>query len=246
MVCERFCRGIPAKNIALKASTKRELIWVPVIHTQADLGSVSESVKSLYVRLMGRSGWNSHVKAIDEIWQNIQKEIEALALDYSKVRLYQDGLPECGHEKKIVMDLARAGSHNHRILLGLMEKGAQITGTESPELLLEEYKLVQQVLVSMEAGKTGLLGERQRELSRVLLERRDRHIGARISKTLREGETGILFLGLLHSLEGRLPPDIEVVCLGREALPLRPHRGPGGKRQDDDKACGGAAGGASD
>ena len=136
----------------MKANPRRRLIWVSVIHTQADLGSASEAVKGLYVRSIGQSGWDNHVKAIDEIWQNIKKEIEALNLSYGKVRLYQDGLPNCGHEAEIVTALAKAGSQNHQILLDLMGKGAQITGTESPELLLEEYQLAQQILVSMERG----------------------------------------------------------------------------------------------
>ena len=200
----------------MKASPSRKLFWVPVIHSQADLGSASVSVKSLYVRLTGRSGWNNHVKKIDRIWQATRKEIESLGLDYASVRLYQDGLPDCGHEERIVRDLAKAGSQNHQILVELMEHGAQITGTESPELVLEEYELARQILVSMEAGRTGALEERQRELSELILEKRDRHIGAQISKTLKDGETGLIFLGLLHSLEGRLAPDIEVVCVGRQ------------------------------
>ena len=200
----------------VKGKPRRRLIWVPVIHTQADLGSASESVRSLYVRLTGRSGWNNHVKKIDRIWQAVRKEIQALNLDYAKVRLYQDGLPDCGHEERIVRDLAKAGSQNHQILVELMEHGAQITGTESPELVLVEYELTRQVLVSMEAGRLDALGEHQLELSKLILEKRDRYIGARIGSTLKDGETGLIFLGLLHSLEGRLPPDIEVVCLGRE------------------------------
>lgn len=219
----------------MKTSPKRKLIWVPVIHSEADLGSASGPVKGLYVRLTGRSGWNNHVKKIDRIWQAVRKEIQALNLDYAKVRLYQDGLPDCGHEERIVRDLAKAGSQNHQILVELMEKGAQITGTESPELVLEEYELTRQVLVSMEAGRPDALGEHQLELSRLILEKRDRYIGARIGKTLEAGETGIIFLGLLHSLEGRLPPDIEVVCLGRESRPLRPGRSSGRKVQGEEK-----------
>ena len=40
----------------------------------------------------------------------------------------------------------------------------------------------------------------------------------RINDTLKDGETGILFLGMLHSLERYLNPDIKVI------YPLQPPR----------------------
>jgi hypothetical protein len=92
----------------------------------------------------------------------------------------------------------------------LMEKGAQLTGTESPELLLEEYELARQVMVSLESRQASAAARNQHELSKCLLDRRDRFMARRISETLGPGETGLLFLGLLHSLEGHLPPDIDV------------------------------------
>jgi hypothetical protein len=55
--------------------------------------------------------------------------------------IHLEGLPVCGHESEIVADLARAGSRNHRLLLRLREFGAIIMGTESAELLVEEYQL---------------------------------------------------------------------------------------------------------
>ena len=81
------------------------------------------------------------MKTVEQLWQDLKERIEALRLDYSHVQLYQDGLPNCGREIDIVRDLAKAGSINHQILLSAMERGAALTGTESPELLLKEYDL---------------------------------------------------------------------------------------------------------
>jgi len=58
---------------------------------------------------MGRAKWRRHVQTVDRMWREIRAGDEALALDYGKVQLYQDGLPNCGHEPQIVRDLARAG-----------------------------------------------------------------------------------------------------------------------------------------
>ena len=189
----------------------RRLIFIPVIHTQADLGSLSEAVRQLYIQRMGARQWNHRLKTVDEMWRGISKQIESLDLDYGKVRLYQDGLPRCGHEEAMIKDMAQAGSQNHRLLLHLMEKGARIVGTESPELLLEEYELARQTLACLSSGKKGELSNRGQDgAARLLLEKRDRYIAQRINETLRIGETGLVFLGLLHSLLGLLPPDIKV------------------------------------
>ena len=44
-----------------------------------------------------------------------------------------------------------------------------------------------------------------------LLVRRDQYIANRINRSLSAGETGILFLGMLHAVERYLDPDIRVV-----------------------------------
>jgi hypothetical protein len=43
-----------------------------------------------------------------------------------------------------------------------------------------------------------------------LIERRDRYVADRINRTLGAGETGILFMGMLHEVTRSLEPDIQV------------------------------------
>ncbi|HUY88123.1 MAG TPA: hypothetical protein VMV10_05285 [Pirellulales bacterium] len=191
--------------------TSRRLIWVPIIHTQEDLGSLRESVRRLHVRRTGPRQWQRGQKVIETMWTNIGQEIERLDLDYSRVRLYQDGLACCGREEEIVRDLAEVGSRNHQLLLRLMARGARIMGTESPELLLEEYEFSRHAILAA-ASRTVATPE-QREASDRILKRRDAFVARRIDETLLPGETGLAFLGLLHSLDGRLAPDIEVTKL---------------------------------
>ena len=188
----------------------RTLIYIPIIHTQADMGALAGAIRRLSIEKLGHREWERSVKAIDQLWTIIHETIEKLDLPYPQVRLYQDGMPNCGREVQIVSDLAKAGSPNHQLLLFLMGKGATLMGTESPELLLEEYQLVQQVLSAQGLGEVERVQARQESLSNSLLERRDRYISERINETLREGETGILFLGMLHSLEEKIAKDIQV------------------------------------
>ena len=194
----------------MSSPTTRTLIWIPIIHTEVDQGSMSESIRRLYVRKLGKAKWEHHVQTIENRWRHIQEEISALNLPFEQVRLYQDGLPVCGHELPIVQELAAAGSQNHTLLLTLIGQGATLTGTESPKLLLEEYALAQQVLVSLGNRRATKAAAGQQEQSKQLLALRDEFIARRIDETLESGRIGLLFLGMLHSLEGRLPADVDV------------------------------------
>lgn len=195
----------------MPAVAPRRLIWIPIIHTQVDLGSLGELLRRHHVRHEGRRGWQRRQRTFEETWKKIGEMIETLDLDYPHLRLYQDGLPCCGREEQIVRDLGTAGSRNHQLLLKLMARGARLMGTESPELLLEEYELARHAVSAADSGKTATAD--QREVSDRVLERRDDYIAERIAQTLLPGETGLVFLGLLHSLSNRLPENIELTKL---------------------------------
>ena len=127
----------------------RILIYFPIVHTASDMGTLKESVQRETYRRRGRTEWNRKMNAIEQFWTKIEQIIESLTLSYSQVRIYQDGLPICGHEDKIVMDLAKAGSRNHHLILNLMDKGAILMGTESSELLLKEYETAKQYAINL-------------------------------------------------------------------------------------------------
>jgi hypothetical protein len=88
-------------------------------------------------------------------------------------------------------------------------------GTESPELLVEEYRLATAAFASGATVRTEI---RQRQLRDTLLEKRDRYIADRINGTLGAGESGILFMGMLHEVARYLDYAIDVV------YPLGPPR----------------------
>jgi hypothetical protein len=202
----------------------RSLIHLPIIHTQADMGALSNAIKEITIQKLGQQGWERNVHLIDEIWTRIEQAIDSWALPCQRVRLYQDGLPVCGREAEIVAELAKAGSRNHRLLLRLQERGAILMGTESADLLVREYKLVKEIVAAGDSPKARRLEARHRTLSQALLKERDQAIAQRINTTLRPGETGLLFLGMLHSLEGLLAQDIRVTHPLYPPSAARPHR----------------------
>jgi hypothetical protein len=188
----------------------RTLIYLPIVHTQADMGALKESVARATLKKVGRPGLSRKTAALDRIWTEIEGVIDALALSFDRVRLYQDGLPVCGREAEIVTELARAGSRNHQLLLRLMARGAVLMGTESGDLLVQEYQLAKQSLTARLPRAAGVAAPR-RALGEALLKRRDQFMAQRINDSLQPGETGILFLGMLHSVLRHLQPDVKVI-----------------------------------
>ena len=190
----------------------RRLIHIPIIHTAADLGSLSSVVQEHYARVCGKASWNQREDVVKTLWTDIQTSLDALHLDAQKARIYQDGLPICGFEEKIVRELAKAGSSNHQLILRLLDQGAVLMGTEDSRLLLEEYEMQKQHL-AQEAGKTAISKEQKDHMDSVL-KARDSFIAERIAATLEEGEVGLLFLGALHRLDALRSTDIRVETLG--------------------------------
>lgn len=180
----------------------RALILLPIIHGINDLGDLGEAVTNSRTPEQAEQ----HQIGIDHFWSLLESAIDGFGLDYKKLKLYQDGLPVCGRESDIVVETAESGSRNFCLLQRLIYKGATLVGTESPELLLKEYALMRQAHDSQPGLTTPTA-----ETAQTLLDQRDTFIAQRINDTLNEGEMGLLFIGLLHKVEDKLPKDITVI-----------------------------------
>ena len=197
----------------------RKLIYVPIVHTATDMGSLLPAAKAEFLKKYGEREWEEHNRTIQSFWKGLQERIAGLNLDCSNTHLYQDGLPACGKEIDIVTDLARQGSQNHRLLLGLVDQGANLVGTEDPQILFEEYQLWHNVLTAPEEQRQEAL-QRYKSKGKELLARRDEYIQHRIDITLPDNSTGLLFVGLMHRVDEGLPKDISVSYLIHR-LPFR-------------------------
>ena len=199
--------------MTLAAPTTRSLLYLPIIHTPA--GPQGDPVRPISAVRLGGNGWQRKVNRVEALWTRIEQVLESLGLHYDTVRIYQERLPHGGHELAIVTAMAKAGSRNHRLLLQMQEKGATLMGTESPELLRQEYELMKEILSSAQPQEE--LGDpHQKEVRKSLLQQRDAYIATRINSTLCPHETGVLFLGCSHPLAALLDSDIRV------AYPLAP------------------------
>ena len=187
----------------------RVLIHIPIIHTQAEMGTLAKEIGSRLAKELGPQWLQKKKTAVDSLWDSIETMLAEIDLPYARVRIYQDGLPVCGREMEIVNELANAGSRNHRLIAELAKKGATIMGTESGELLIEEYQRVKQLLAQSSAAAKV---DPRIDTGAALIQKRDRFMAERIDRTLQPGEIGILFVGMLHSVQRYLARDITVIA----------------------------------
>ena len=189
--------------------TLRRLVYIPIIHTDEDMGKLGENLRREALAKLGLKSWRRKQDFINCMWEKIETVVRSIYPALGTVRLYQDGLAECGMELDIVRELAETGSRNHRLLLELIDKNAVLMGTESPLLLIHEYRLIK--LGAVGSSLNGKINGQDEAASRRILKERDLYMANRINTTLKSGEAGVLFLGLLHNLNGLLDKDIKVI-----------------------------------
>ncbi len=195
----------------------RKLHIIPIVHSSADLGELAPQVADAKSKLLSDRAFDANTGSVRAFWSGLRQAIENWDVDYRSLVLFQDALPVAADdrgemEQRIVADLAAQGSQNHQILQWLIDRGARLVGTESADLLLQEYRLAKETLQSAleefeDAPASAAADDRAGEL----LARRDEFIAARINSVLDDSSIGVLFLGLMHCLDGKLDADIEVL-----------------------------------
>ncbi|MDW7731390.1 MAG: hypothetical protein SCH66_03050 [Methanolobus sp.] len=192
----------------------RRLLLIKIVHTSADMGSMSEGLVKEGMAKMGREEWLENQRKIEKFWDELEKEIDELDLDYGRTRIYQDGLP-CGGEQgiRIVLETADKGSKNYRIVKKLIERGATVEATESLELLRKEYEHIRALITAGTPEEKEGAARRYDQVKDKLLQERDAHIAKAIDLSLKDGETGLLFIGAFHDVIPGLAKDIEVKSL---------------------------------
>lgn len=194
----------------------KKLLYIPIIHMEADMGSMAAIIDKGSSQMCGKERWNQHKKTVSGFWDSIANFFARFTAP--SLKIYQDGLMvEGGFGKKIVEEGAMKGSKNHKIVLELMERGATIMRTEDPSLLKEEYDS----LVRLSQNKSfvekipAYIGYRSRK--NLLLDKRDKFIAERINETLQDKEVGVLFIGVYHNVLSRISKDIRVYELKERA-----------------------------
>ncbi|TRZ89897.1 hypothetical protein D4R89_05295 [bacterium] len=187
----------------------RTLLYVPIIHTSADLGSLAKDVERRGLEKFGENMWRDHLRTIDGLWDALFLYFDSI--NVSGAKIFQDGMFADGDVGlNIVQEGEKAGSKNHRLVSKLLQKGALLMKTEDFNLVKKERdRLLKMIRAKTTAEKIfGLIIYKLTK--KTLLRQRDEYIAQRIDQALKEGETGILFIGAYHHVQPRLPRDIHI------------------------------------
>lgn len=186
-------------------------MYIPIIHTDPDLGSLAANLERSAVKLLG-SYWGEHKKVVEQYWQEVGRFLERQTL--TKVLIFQDGMPEGGRVAQAIIDkLAHTGSPNYQILKVLTEKGAQMQKTEDAELLKIEYQLTKDLATRKNLISTIFAFLKYKLKKNGLLAARDNYIAKQINQNLREEKMGICFLGAYHDVLSKLAKDIKIILV---------------------------------
>jgi hypothetical protein len=187
----------------------RTLIYVPIIHTSADLGSMSKEVTERGIATLGEETWVRHQRTVMGFWQSVWQYCDGI--DAAGLKIYQDGMVADGSlGRRIAEDTAAAGSLNYQLVLRLLNRGACLVKTEDFGLVKREYDRLMAITRAQSTWAKLMAVARYKLIKAVLLRKRDAFIAGRINETLESDGTGILFIGALHEVSGYLAPDIHV------------------------------------
>jgi len=187
----------------------RTLIYIPVIHTSADLGSIANEVAKRGIRDLGQELWEKHRRTVEGFWDVVSDYFDSI--DVKDMKIYQDGMvaeDEVG--KKIAEDTAKAGSKNYQLILKLLDRGAVLVKTEDFKLVKKEYDRLLAITQAKSITKKIIAFIKYKLVKVILLNRRDNFIANRIEQTLKADEKAILFIGAFHNIKKRLPKDIQI------------------------------------
>ena len=204
--------------------TMRTLIYIPIIHSIADMGSLGKELTEKSVSDLGENEWQKHTETVNGYWDAIESYFENIDIYIKGIKIYQDGMFVDGEIALKIIDAGiKSGSKNSEIVSKLIGRGAILIKTEDFKMVKDEYDGLQSVLKSKTNLQKLFLLLRYQVSKPIFLIRRDRFIAARIDETLGQNETGILFIGAFHNVMKRLPGDITVIEL-KEVSKIRKYQ----------------------
>jgi len=185
------------------------LIYVPIIHTTADLGSLAKYVSKRGIADLGEDLWELHRKTVDGFWDAISNYFDSI--DVSGMKIYQDGMVADGEVgQEIVEEGVKSGSKNYELVSRLIKRGATLVKTEDFKLVREERDRLLAITQANSIIKKVFAFIKYKSVKNRLLNKRDKFIAKRITETLNQGERGIIFTGAYHNIKKRLSKDIQI------------------------------------
>lgn len=173
--------------------TKR-LILIPIIHPQNE--SILKAIK------FGIAENADDINALREVtnifktekfWDELEERLfnRLKNENYTKIKVYQDAMDETPTHEQFINNSKI--SRNWHLIHNLHLRGTVIMKTENRRLL----DITERILISGDDTELALITHQ-----------RDEFIAKTIEKTLKNGELGILFIGIAHNVHKHFSPHI--------------------------------------
>ena len=188
----------------------KALIYVPIIHTSADLGSLAKDLNRRGIADLGEELWKEHIKTVEGFWDVVSHYFDSI--DVSGMKIYQDGMVAGGEVgQKIVEEGAKSGSKNYELVSELLKRGAILVKTEDFKLVKKERDRLIAITQAKSLPEKLIAFMKYKVIKNRLLNKRDEFIARRIEETLNQDGTGIIFIGAFHNIKERLPKDVRIM-----------------------------------
>ena len=189
----------------------RNLIYIPIIHSSGDMGSMAAELTQKSIDEFGEEFWKTHTATVNEYWEVIRTYCDTIDFRGKTVKIYQDGMVADGDiALKIMEDSVKAGSKNYEIIAKLVNRGAIIMKTEDLSMVRKELEMLKSIPSSGTLIMKVIRIIRFKISRHKLLVDRDKFMAERIDVTLEQNEIGIIFIGAYHHILDKLRKDIAV------------------------------------
>ena len=160
----------------------------------------------------GRESHTEYQKKFNRYWNQVETQMSDLELKLGQVdKIYHELISVAGDDG--VKAIKELNDKSYQIIGNRLHKGAQLEAVEQSELLAEFMDWSRCLSVGLLTPKVFTkVYESYTEVSRG----RNEHITKQIDETLKEDETGVLFMREGHQVQ--FPSDIQVIYVAPPAL----------------------------
>lgn len=173
----------------------RTLLRIPRMFTKEDLSRMDPRLPEDYD------------EKAKEFWTYVDSRLSALGVRIKKIYLESIGVVG----KRHLDMLAIADPAQHKVVKKLLDSGAEMIEAESPELVLETMSWMQRMqdVFTTDRGEDVSAVQAIGEFMQESLRERDEFVGRKVDESLKEGETGVLFMDLSRRID--MPSDVRVI-----------------------------------
>jgi len=202
----------------------RTLIYVPIVPSIAEVGSLEKELKGKNINSVGENYWQMHTNTVNGYWNAIESYFENINCYIPGIKIYLDAMFFAGTTSfKFLDEAIKSGSKKSEIVSKLIDQGAILVKTEEFKMPQDQDFGFQNSDTSNSIFQKLIIRLRNKFSKRNYLKKRDLFIAKTIDETLNQKDTGILFIGVYNKVMNRLAKDITIIEL-KEVSKIRKYQ----------------------